>query len=216
MSNRALRKVFRRLEEASSLRFGVLPEVDTPGITKLAGYASSADWRWSGGKSSVSDSKVYDGQFSKPNRESSGQDDTGQSLALRVQVKKAKRKDKLLACPNQKNNDVHVSPRSCRYEGGSFMSDIIKHLKSRGHRDDVPFVELCRTCWDYITDKRDWQHIHKVKQCGEGMAVTHRQKRGTRIEQQWQDLYTKLYPDSEKIPCPCKSQSSSYAMSLRS
>lgn len=82
------------------------------------------------------------------------------------------------------------------------MSSIKMHLATRDHRLEVPFIELCRTCWTYIINLDEWRNVHTLAQCRLGYPS--KQIRGPRVLDQWQDLYINLCPESERLPSPCK------------
>jgi hypothetical protein len=82
------------------------------------------------------------------------------------------------------------------------MSDIKRHLAARDHRLEVHFIDLCRTCWEYIIDRDEWYSTHIHARCRQ--QVPQRQTRGLRVVEQWQGLYKKLFPESQHLPSPCK------------
>jgi hypothetical protein len=86
------------------------------------------------------------------------------------------------------------------------MSHVTTHLGCKQHRQEFPFVQLCRTCWDHVVHVDEWQNFHVNDRCK--CSLPQHQKRGVRVVEQWQKLYIKMYSQSRRIPSPCKFPSS--------
>jgi hypothetical protein len=109
----------------------------------------------------------------------------------------------LLACPIAKHHQVHNLRPTCGYKGGSTLSHVTIHLGCNQHLLEFPFVVLCRTCWEHVIDLSEWQNVHVPTLCTQ--SVAQKQVRGTtRVVEQWQNLYLKMFPNSQRLPNPCK------------
>lgn len=112
---------------------------------------------------------------------------------------RVKRKIRLLGCPIQKHHKVHALESPCRFKGAANVSGITQHLNTRAHHEFLPFLKLCRDCWEYVTSEDAYQELHELGRC---QQIS--QPRGSRVAEHWYRLYKKIYPMSERIPRPCK------------
>lgn len=126
-----------------------------------------------------------------------------QNLDIAVQDSRVQRPEgRRLACHVRKNDEVHGRVPSCSFKGAGAMSALRIHLTCRDHSRDLHFIRHCRNCSEYVIDESDWCNRH------EGMLCTmKKQSRGdAEVVRQWRELYEKMFPDSNRIPHPCKLQ----------
>ncbi|KAH7374393.1 hypothetical protein BKA66DRAFT_468429 [Pyrenochaeta sp. MPI-SDFR-AT-0127] len=103
----------------------------------------------------------------------------------------------LLACPFRKNCEVNGQDPSCTFGGSADMSSVTQHLKTRAHRQALDFLALCRNCWHYVLDQREYRDHHGVSQCSRRA-----QPRESLVASHWHSLYRTLFPDSGRLPSP--------------
>jgi len=120
-----------------------------------------------------------------------------------VHSTKQKPKRRNLACPFRKDDEVHGRHPTCSHQGSSSMSSLKGHLKSSTHSIELNFISLCRNCANYIVDISEWQTLHLTKLCIRHLGKSTKQVRGEGAVKQWQNLYMKVFPRSERIPHPC-------------
>jgi hypothetical protein len=123
---------------------------------------------------------------------------TGPSPTIALSETSKRPRSRLLACPAKKHDEVHGRQPSCSYQGAANMSSLKTHLRSREHVQGLPFIEFCRTCADYIIDRAEWQNRHASES-----GRSNKQIRGNGVVKQWQALYKKMFPRSERVPHPC-------------
>ncbi|KAH3944953.1 hypothetical protein HBH98_144490 [Parastagonospora nodorum] len=114
--------------------------------------------------------------------------------------KKSKRRN--LACPFRKHDEVHGRHPTCSHQGSSSMSGLKGHLKSNTHNKVLDFISLCRNCAHYIINISEWQTLHLTGLCIQHLGTSIKQIRGEGAVKQWQNLYMKKFPDSQRIPHP--------------
>jgi hypothetical protein len=180
-----------------------------PGIVACNGPASGGLRQHQGGNQASGDSFTI-GNFNQTNSHQG----TGRSNAQRYAVpaskpdedlataqtrKKLKTDKRLLACPIAKNCETYDSMVPCGFKGAANMWAVRQHLKSKTHREALPFLVLCRNCWQYIISEEEYNTLH-VPHC----CIKERQPRQSGVVAQWESLYGKLFPLAERIPSACK------------
>lgn len=162
-------------------------------------HSGSTFYSPSGGQiveSSTGDSSQLDGSLSSE----------GESRAtptVSVDDPKKISKQRKLACPFRKHDEVHGRHPTCGHQGSSSMSGLKGHLQSNTHNRDLEFIILCRSCAHYIVDISEWQTLHLTGLCIRHLGRSTKQVRGEGAVKQWQDLYMKRFPRSQRIPHPC-------------
>lgn len=121
------------------------------------------------------------------------------SLEKDVRHKNRKHATRLLACPIRKDCEVHDQRPSCSFDGAVNMWGVTQHLKTRVHRQFLPFLTLCRFCWEYSINQEDYDNVHRHGRCQQTA-----QPRGSKVADSWQGLYGKIFPQSVRIPSPCE------------
>jgi len=158
--------------------------------------------------SSAADNNGRGGANSSHNKGRTGfspTDANNSSPVTSSRAKKNKQKTQGLACPIQKDDDIHGRTRSCSHGAWSDMSSIRAHLSSR-RVHSVSFIRCCDFCRDHVLDEREWLTHHITRDClGQAGKPKPQVRTPTRIAKQWLDLYTKMYPRSIGIPSPCES-----------
>lgn len=79
--------------------------------------------------------------------------------------KKSKAPERLLACPIRKHHELNRRTPTCTFKGAPHLSSITLHLKSRGHHQELPFVAVCRHCWEHTVSEEEYRNIHNTRQC---------------------------------------------------
>ncbi|PSN65844.1 hypothetical protein BS50DRAFT_574348 [Corynespora cassiicola Philippines] len=134
-------------------------------------------------------------------RNDSGQDSKTNHERMKLGAdrkrKRTRNENKLFACPIRKHCEVHSLPPSCLFLGAANMWGVTQHLKQRVHREHIPFLALCRICWEHVIEPEEYDRIHKQGRCQQGA-----QPRGSRVTEHWKNLYEKIFPDSSRIPNP--------------
>jgi hypothetical protein len=164
-------------------------------------YSCSHNPRLAGGENEGGN--VARGSCGPGGRLSSG-NDYGPSPTVSVEEAKKKPKTRHLACPFRKHDEVHGLRPSCNYPGAGSMSELNGHLKGNEHSHNLACPRLCRTCWDYIIDRSEWQNLHHTKLCTRHLGRSNTQIRGSGAVKQWQRLYIRIFPQSQRIPHACK------------
>jgi hypothetical protein len=123
-----------------------------------------------------------------------------------IRSKKLKAKRRLLACPIKKHHEVHGHVSACTYKGAQHLSSITTHLKSRGHHQEVPFVVLCRHCWEHTVSEDEYRYVHNTRECPRAT-----QPRYESVPRHWHHLYLVLFPSSGRMPSPCKIRSAPFS-----
>ncbi len=106
---------------------------------------------------------------------------------------------RLLACPYKKDSEIHGQIPVCLFEGTSSMSGVTQHLNTWAHSHTLPFLKLCRNCWNYVLVPSLYQRFHMADQCDRRA-----QPKGSLVASQWFNLHRLLFPFSERVPSPCK------------
>jgi len=119
-----------------------------------------------------------------------------------IRSKKPKAKSRLFACPIKKHHEVHGHASACTYKGTQHLSSITTHLRSRGHHQEVPFVAVCRHCWEHTVSEDEYRFTHSTRECGRAA-----QPRYESVPKYWHQLYLVLFPSSGRVPSPCKIRS---------
>ena len=127
----------------------------------------------------------------------SNQPTAGSKKATRS--KRLKAKSPLLACPIKKHHEVHGHAFACTYKGTQHLSSITTHLRSRVHHQDVPFVAVCRHCWEHTVSEGAYRYVHSTRECRRAA-----QPRYESVSRHWHQLYIVLFPSSGRVPSPCK------------
>ncbi|KAF2267165.1 hypothetical protein CC78DRAFT_577365 [Lojkania enalia] len=111
-------------------------------------------------------------------------------ITSNVRVPPLDKTSRCFACPVEKYYQSHGQPSPCDYAGAQSMWYIAQHLKSPVHR--YRLLNLCRECWEYYLDS-ECMNSHGQKLV---------QPRGIAQENQWIDLFQKLYPSATSVPYP--------------
>ena len=211
---RGVRSALVSLEQTSNLDFGLAsagpsqPRGGLPAASANVKTCPTSDQASSAPSGYVSKTDVggrTGDAFAGRNTDTAGDIDhtnkSGMGPAVRAHAHKAKVKKRKLACPLRKHDEIHGRHPSCNYQGAPNMSALRLHLKTRGHRDDILFIEFCDTCLEYVVHEPTWRTHHGTERC-----TPKKQTRGEpQVGAQWLKLYDELCAQSERHPSPCKS-----------